>query len=1150
MNRRRATYDWQTSLDKPSAMTVRVTVLCHNTAMSPRGSVSKVSSAVTAFAKAVRASGQAAQFNEETLTAPTRDLVLAMGAQVNVGNLVVVDKSPVVLAGVSVGVPDLSVYDKGLLRLVVELKAPGKGADPTAFKVPHDKNQWQRYSQLPNIVYTDGNTWTLWRSGVACGPPLVVCSDLTNPKASVLPDPQQVLRFFGDALAWSPPLITSTQQLARQTARRCRALRADVGALPKETLESLTNDWRDVLFPELEDDEFVDAYTQTVAFALLAASGLGIKLSLDVDPVEYDRLGLLLHHVAESLGSERGVLGKALSLLTSDPQVRSVVAASLDAMVALAAALDWTAIRSSGGGDDWMDFYETFLADYDPNLRKLSGSYYTPRRVVEWMTKFTDRILVDLFDLPQGYASSNVTVVDPALGTGTYLVGVLDRIADTVKANVGAGQVAAAMNEALAERVIGFEIQACPYAVAQLRLVESLKAHDPNLDPTEPAIYLTDTLADPDADAGQQTLFMKPITESRERADEIKRETPVKVVIGNPPYLSGAPQTSWVASTMLDDWQLPTEWGVGAHAKHLSNLYVYFWRWAAWKVFENSGGDENDQAGIVSFIAPTGWLDGDGFQQMRCWLDEWCSHIWILDLSPEGHQPPASTQVFEAMRQPVAIVTAVRVPEHQGTNEVRYHRVPAGTRDSKFAHIANLKDLDDSRWEQITPGSLGGRSPLTPTASQQWQQMPTVEDLLPWHGSGMMIGRTWPVAPDHNILQDRYTTLLAQSSTDKMTDHLDQHKRDRTVHTDLTDNLTAKCHKPGPLKDRKPSTAQTVEYSYRSFDRQYVIRDKRLINRPNPSLWAAHSDSQIHLALPALGTASTRPVIARCDAQIVSFSAHIPDHDYLAGSRAGRIHPLWRDPKASTANTAPATLNYLSSVFGRSVTGEDVFAYIAAVAAHPGFTDTFRGELVNAKTLRVPLTKDPTLFADAVRLGRRILYLSTFGQRCADEASPGCPHATNGPNLLTPVPAEAEDLTYDATTQTLTVTGHTNDEATQGTIANVSADVFAYSTATMNVLESWFKYRRHEPGGKKTSPLDELNPVVWPTHYTDDLIDLLHVLTLLVAERPAQKTLLGAVLATDQITRDALDEGEALPTETGTRAKPPEFKANEQQYLR
>ena len=161
MSRRRSTDDCQTFLGKPSALTVRVTVLCHNTAMSPKGSVSKL---LSEFAKGVRESGQAAQFNEETLTAPTRDLILAMGEQVGAGDLVVVDKSPVVLAGVSVGVPDLSVYSKGLLRLVVELKAPDKGADPTAFKVTHDKNQWQRYRRWRCVQISKTQTRRLHRT--------------------------------------------------------------------------------------------------------------------------------------------------------------------------------------------------------------------------------------------------------------------------------------------------------------------------------------------------------------------------------------------------------------------------------------------------------------------------------------------------------------------------------------------------------------------------------------------------------------------------------------------------------------------------------------------------------------------------------------------------------------------------------------------------------------------------------------------------------------------------------------------------------------------------------------------------------------------------------------------------------------------------
>ncbi len=1099
------------------------------------------------FVTAVRARGRVSSFNEETLTAPVRELIESIAASLGVKGLLVVDKAPVVVGDISLGVPDISAYHRGLLRLVVELKSPGRGADPTSF-TGRERSQWERYKQLPNVIYTDGNTWTLWRAGELWGPALNLCSDLTDLNAAAIPDPQEVLRFFGDALSWAPQKIASTHQLAQQVASRCRALRSDVNALPEEVLRGLTSDWREVLFPELEDKQFVDAYVQTVAFALLSASGLGIELSMDLDPTEYDRLGLLLHHVADSLGYERGVLGRALMLLTADSQVRSAAAASLDAMIALAAAVDWDKMRGSGHSDDWMDFYEKFLDAYDPELRKLAGSYYTPKPVVEWMTSFTDRILVEHFGLAAGYGSDNVTVVDPALGTGTYLVGILDRIAGAVTASVGSGQAGAVMNAAISERIIGFEIQACPYAVAQLRLVETLKARDPALQVEEPAIYLTDTLADPDASAGQQMLFMRAITESREKADRIKRETPVKVVIGNPPYLAGAPQSSWVAKELLGDWQPDTEWGVGAHAKNLSNLYVYFWRWAAWKVFENSQQGKQDQAGIVSLITPTGWLDGEGFQQMRRWLRQWSSHIWILDLSPEGHQAPAKTQVFKAMRQPVAIVTAVRLPEHEDSCKVRYHRVPPGESSAKFAHIADLVELNDPRWQLIEPGPLEGRDPFTPAASSVWLQMPAIDDLLPWNASGMMVGRTWPVAPDGDILQDRYTALLAQPSDSEMTRHLDEHKQDRTIDTDLVDNLTAACIKPGPLKQRQPSSAQIVEYGYRSFDRQYVIRDKRLINRPNPSLWAAHSDQQIYLAVPALDTASSRPKIAGSDGQIISFSAEIPDMHYLAGSRAGRIHPAWLDSQAATPNCEQGLLRLLSEMAGRNLQAIDVLAYVAALVAHPGFTKTYRDDLLNAKSLRVPLTADAKLLEQAVELGRRVIYLSTFGQRCQTVGAPfGCPRAPSGPILQTPMPAKPESFRHDQSKRTLTIFGQgSSGSPASATVANVTTEVFDYSVSTMNVLQSWFDYRKHEPSGKKSSPLDQMIPKVWQTRYTDDLIDLLHVLTLLVEVRLSQQQILDEIKAGTLIDLDTLKAAGALPGIKGTKAKPPEFKPGQQ----
>lgn len=1103
----------------------------------------EVQAVVAHFVEQVRANGKDAGFREETLTAPVRQLLDGVSELVSSGRVVVADKVSLTVDGLGTGYPDLSIYKEGNLCFVVELKAPGKGADPTLF-TGREKDQWFKYSRLPNVIYTDGNDWTLWRDGSLTAE-FSVCDDIKSAASPVKDCASEATRLLSDAFSGTPQSIKSTSRLATETAKRCRAIRADVSGLDESLLKGLTQDWRDVLFPDLDDDGFVDAYTQTAAFALLAASSIGIDLSLDVDPSRYDRFGLLLHHVSERLGSERGVLGKALSLLTSDVSVRSEVNASLESMLAVAKAVDWDAIRESVPGDAWMDFYELFLGEYNPALKKLSGSYYTPKPVVEWMVEFTDRILVDLFGLPDGYADHNVTVVDPALGTGTYLLSILNRIGSSAVSRVGAGYAAEAMNEALTERMVGFEIQACPYAVAQLRLIESVRAHDPDLTDIAPGVYLTDTLANPYLEPAPQ-FFMKAITDQREQADKIKREIPVKVVIGNPPYLAGTAQTSWVSQKLLDEWQPDADWGISAHAKNLSNLYVYFWRWATWKVFENAPKpktdpgetDQAEQAGIVSFIAPTGWLDGDGFQQMRRWLREWCSHIWVLELSPEGHQASAGSQVFEAMRQPVAIVTAVRLPQKTGQVVVRHHRVPQGTRDSKFDHIADLIALNGDNWTLIEPG-LGGRGPMTPPASNRWQQMLSVEDLLPWHGSGVKIGRTWPVAPDQDILQRRWATLLEQRpNKTEMSRYLDEHPRDRTIGTKLTDNLTAQRRRRPQLTDQDLCEATLVEYGYRSFDEQWIIRDKRLIDRPNPSLWAAHSDHQMYLAVPALGTASTRPLIADADGQLVSFSAMIPDMDYLAGSRAGRIHPLWRD-QTRTNNTDPATINYLTGVFGRPVSSLDLFAYIAAVVAHPGFTDTFRDDLLNAKVIRVPLTKNPDLFREAADLGRRILYLSTFGKRCGTNPTEPL-KAPNGPTLDAVMPTEAHSITHNEATSTLTIHGPAGSR--KGAIRNVSTEVYNYNTANMNVIQSWFGYRKHEPAGKKTSPLDEIHPTAWSATYSTDLINLLDVLTLLVAERPAQKKLLDNILNQPLITRNDLETHNAAPTQTGTHAKPPEFQ--------
>src|SRR5205823_5909260 len=136
-------------------------------------------------------------------------------------------------------------------------------------------------------------------------------------------------------------------------------------------------------------------------------------------------------------------------------------------------------------------------------------------------------------------------------------------------------------------------------------------------------------------------------------------------------------------SAPLADWMPPRAWGVGAHAKHLRNLYVYFWRWATWKVFDHGPGGKT---GIVCYITVAGFLGGPGFQKMRDYLRRTCEDIWVIDCSPEGHQPEVATRIFQGVQQPVCIVLASRSAKSQKDTPatVRFQALPAGRRAEKF----------------------------------------------------------------------------------------------------------------------------------------------------------------------------------------------------------------------------------------------------------------------------------------------------------------------------------------------------------------------------------------------------------------------------------------------------------------------------------
>lgn len=356
--------------------------------------------------------------------------------------------------------PDFAVTVDDALVGFIEVKAPGKGADPRRFADPHDREQWQKLRSLPNLLYTDGGAFSLWRDGELVGNVVALEGDVATSGARMAA-PDALLPLISDFLTWKPIPPANAKQLARVAARLCRLLRDEVlEQLERKSpgLTALASDWRKQLFPKASDFDFADGYAQAVTFGLLVARALDIPLAGGI------------HQAAYQLRGPSSLIGTALGLLTDDPANHKALETSLSTLTRVLDVVNWHTI-SKDRPEAWLYFYEDFLEVYDNDLRKLTGSYYTPPEVVSAMTRLVDETLRGpLFSRPAGLASGDVTLADPAMGTGTFLLGVMRRIAATVEADQGPGAVRGAI-EAAMRRLIGFELQFGPFAVAQLRLI-------------------------------------------------------------------------------------------------------------------------------------------------------------------------------------------------------------------------------------------------------------------------------------------------------------------------------------------------------------------------------------------------------------------------------------------------------------------------------------------------------------------------------------------------------------------------------------------------------------------------------------------------------------------------------------------------------
>ena len=1030
--------------------------------------------------------------------------------------------------------PDYSITVNKALVGFVELKAPGKGANPARFKDPHDQEQWERLRSLPNLLYTDGNSFGLWQDGKAVGPVLTLQGDIETAGVKLAP-PTGLLLLFENFLRWEPIAPRSARELAHTTARLCRLLRDEVTeqlGLKSQALTDLATDWRKLLFPDATDERFADGYAQAVTFGMLMARAKGIPLS--------DGLG----KVAAELARSSTLIGAALRLLTDNAENQETLKTALGTLTRVLDAVEWK-ILTKGEPDAWLYFYEEFLGVYDNELRKETGSYYTPPQVVGAMVALVDEALRSKrFGLNAGLASPSVTLADPAMGTGTFLLGVLRCIAETLRADEGPGAVPGAIEAALS-RLIGFEIQLGPFAVAQLRLLAEVVDLTDSTSDSSLRIFVTNTLGDPYENEDYFPSMLAALGRSRRDANKIKREEPITVVLGNPPYKEKAMgRGGWIEHASpnkkdpppLQAWMPPPEWRAGAHSKHLRNLYIYFWRWATWKVFDQMPSHDK---GIVCFITVAGYLAGPGFQKMRDYMRRTCDDIWVIDCSPEGHQPEVKTRIFQGVQQPVCIVmlsrsknTKMEIPA-----KVHFRALPLGKRELKFEALLKLR-LSDEGW---VVGPSEWRAPFLPASKGAWAEYPRLEDLFTYNGSGVQPKRTWVIAPDVKTLEDRWNTLIRAEASSK----------EELFHATLRDGLPADRHIrsivkegiPGfavnltPIVDETASVVPPVRYGFRSFNRQWIIPDARVITQPNAELWQSYSDSQIFL------TALTRT--APRSGPALTFTSHLPDLDHYRGSFGGRVFPLWRDGPATRPNFPPHLLRAISERLGLPVAPEDFLSYLAAIAANPAYTARFQKDL-STPGLRIPITANASFFQEAIQVGRNVIWLCTFGERMSDPAHgrpEGPPRLPTGrapviskEGTISSRPEEMPDtIAYDAGKHRLLVG--------TGFVDNVLPPVWEYEVSGKQVLVQWFSYRkknRERPiigDRRQPSRLGYIQSDHWLPEYTTELLNVLNVLTMLVELEPQQADLLNRICAGVLISEDELKSAEAFAVEAAPKLR-------------
>ena len=580
------------------------------------------------------------------------------------------------------GNPDFRVWD-GSHQVIgyIEAKAPG-----TTLDVVETSDQLQRYLHtFPNVILTDFYEFRLYRDGVLmhrallARPVLAQRLKVRPPAEGVEALKQLFEAFFSFAL---PPALTA-EALSRELARRTRFLRDEV---IRPELEQKQKDiygfyeaFRKYLIAGLTEEQFADLYAQTITYGLFAARTRARET--------FNRQ-TAYSLIPSTIGILRDVF-QFISLGKPSKQMEVIV----DDIAGVLNAADVQAILTQyyqqGRGDDpVLHFYETFLAEYDPETRERRGVYYTPEPVVRYIVRAVHHLLQTRFGLADGLADAHVTLLDPAAGTLTFPAEAIRTAFAAYTGKYGEGGKSVFLRSHILPHFYAFELLMAPYAIGHMKVGFLLEALGVPLQNGERfQFYLTNTLEMEDL---EQIAIpgLSSLSEESHCAARVKKEEPILVILGNPPYSGiSANQNEWTERLLKEDVDGAQSYYTvdgrplgEKNPKWLQDDYVKFLRFAQWKIHKAG-------RGIVAMITNHGYLDNPTFRGMRQSLLKTFDEIYILDLhgnslkretAPDGGP---DENVFD-IRQGVAIGLFVKY----GENAVPRPHPPSPPAEKELPH--------------------------------------------------------------------------------------------------------------------------------------------------------------------------------------------------------------------------------------------------------------------------------------------------------------------------------------------------------------------------------------------------------------------------------------------------------------------------------